>query len=598
MGLRKIGLAIALSALPTLSQASSAEGSLRFPNGAGCGTQEVWVQKMGMPLSDAQACAASGPCDLPGTRDSWIPDSTTPITYVRMVVHILRNDDGSNPISTPTGTQTIIDNLNNDFLPSRIQFETTVNFVNSTAWRNLSESEIFAMKAATAIKPDSFINVWATTVDFGYSYGTFPWDSDAQTPQSGIVMGHFHWSISSDVFAHEMGHCLGLYHVFNGVDEVTSCGACYEAVNSPDKDVRGDRCSDTEPAPTISGCSAGGNDPCSGLPWGAAFNNLHSYMAYSNCTEFFTQQQMGRMHCWTNDMLSSWVSNVRIEADTQVGRVPFDVTFNGLTAKSVNSWDWDFGDGGGSATSQPVHTYATPGLYDVSVTIQTNDGPFTTTRSPFVAAHADSVDPIDIDAAPGDTAFVNIYCRNYVPVEDLKIPFTWAGPLGLALVDFRTAGLRSAGMGTKSITSYIPGTQQAAYRIAKGAGAALAPGTGPILTLVFIVPEGATGGPNPISIESYSGQTLQFQSAVGSYEPTGLTGQVSLDLGICGDINNDGLGPNIQDLNYLVAYVFNGGPIPPNPDLADVNASGGINVLDLNYLIAFFFNGGPLPTCL
>jgi PKD repeat protein len=320
-------------------------------------------------------------------------------------------------------------------------------------------------------------------------------------------------------------------------------------------------------------------------------------MAYSSCTEFFTTQQKGRMHCWTNDMLSSWVANVRIEADVQVGKVPFDVNFNGLTAKSVNSWDWDFGDGGNAASAQPVHTYSTPGLYDVEVTIQTNDGPFTTKRSPMIAAHADSVRAVNIAAAPGDTAFVNIYCRNYVPVEDLKIPFTWAGPLGLALVDFRTTGLRSASMGVKAITSYVPSNEQAAYRLAKGAGSALMPGAGPILTLVFIVPEGAEGGPNPIVIESYTGQTLQFQSEVGSYDPTGLSGQVTLNLGICGDVNGNDQGPTIQDLIYLVGYLFNNGPEPPNTNLADVNHSSSLTVADVIYLVGYLFNAGPAPNC-
>lgn len=65
---------------------------------------------------------------------------------------------------------------------------------------------------------------------------------------------------------------------------------------------------------------------------------------------------------------------------------------------------------------------------------------------------------------------------------------------------------------------------------------------------------------------------------------------------VCGDANGNGA-VNVLDLNFLVAYFFNGGPAPINPQAADVNQSGNLNVLDMNYLVAFFFNGGPAPTC-
>jgi len=65
----------------------------------------------------------------------------------------------------------------------------------------------------------------------------------------------------------------------------------------------------------------------------------------------------------------------------------------------------------------------------------------------------------------------------------------------------------------------------------------------------------------------------------------------------CGDINADGIGPNIADLTYLVAYLFGGGPPLPWEDAGDVNASGGINVADLTYLVAYLFTGGSDPDC-
>ncbi len=66
---------------------------------------------------------------------------------------------------------------------------------------------------------------------------------------------------------------------------------------------------------------------------------------------------------------------------------------------------------------------------------------------------------------------------------------------------------------------------------------------------------------------------------------------------ICGDINNDGTGPDITDLVYLVDYMFQEGPEPPVKCLANVDGQGGetIDIADLVYLVDYMFTGGPAP---
>jgi hypothetical protein len=67
---------------------------------------------------------------------------------------------------------------------------------------------------------------------------------------------------------------------------------------------------------------------------------------------------------------------------------------------------------------------------------------------------------------------------------------------------------------------------------------------------------------------------------------------------ICGDIDGDGVGPNVSDVTYLVSYLFNDGPAPPVMQAADVNGDGvGPNVSDLTYLIDYLFSSGPSPDC-
>jgi hypothetical protein len=65
-----------------------------------------------------------------------------------------------------------------------------------------------------------------------------------------------------------------------------------------------------------------------------------------------------------------------------------------------------------------------------------------------------------------------------------------------------------------------------------------------------------------------------------------------------GDVNGDGVGPDVSDLVYLVNYMFKQGDPPPIADRGDVNGdSVGPDVADLVYLVNFMFKEGPEPPC-
>ncbi len=52
---------------------------------------------------------------------------------------------------------------------------------------------------------------------------------------------------------------------------------------------------------------------------------------------------------------------------------------------------------------------------------------------------------------------------------------------------------------------------------------------------------------------------------------------------------------DISDAVFLVDYIFNGGPAPSKPKLADVNGDCEINLADIVYLINYIFGGGAAP---
>ncbi|KAK2816134.1 hypothetical protein Q7C36_022405 [Tachysurus vachellii] len=142
---------------------------------------------------------------------------------------------------------------------------------------------------------------------------TWPWDKEALTHLGGIVLnpsfygtfGHTHTMI------HEIGHSLGLYHVFRGISEIESCNdACLEMEPSLET---GDLCADTNPTPKYKHCRdpEPGNETCGCSNFiHTPFNNYMSY-ADDTCTDSFTENQVARMHCYLDLVYQTWQPNYK-----------------------------------------------------------------------------------------------------------------------------------------------------------------------------------------------------------------------------------------------------------------------------------------------
>jgi hypothetical protein len=63
---------------------------------------------------------------------------------------------------------------------------------------------------------------------------------------------------------------------------------------------------------------------------------------------------------------------------------------------------------------------------------------------------------------------------------------------------------------------------------------------------------------------------------------------------ICGDADGSEA-VDIDDVVYLIAYIFSGGPAPDPIESGDADCLGGIDIDDVVYLISYIFSGGPEP---
>lgn len=91
---------------------------------------------------------------------------------------------------------------------------------------------------------------------------------------------------------------------------------------------------------------------------------------------------------WTAHSNKQVVSNrAQFTADDYAGTVPHSVNFTD-TSYDPSSWAWDFKDGNTSTVQNPSHTFTTPGLYEVELSI--DGGAATTTRRIVVYPEAQS----------------------------------------------------------------------------------------------------------------------------------------------------------------------------------------------------------------
>lgn len=571
-----------------------------------CGTMGQFAKELGIDEKSASSvCGQWGNCDNAFTRDSWIPDPDEPIMYIRMVIHLLAESDGSNPISSDAEAWAKVDSLNADFAPARIQFIVELNHINNSTWRVISQDDVDLMKYYTAIDPASKLNVWATGVQFDYSYATFPFSSNALSATGGIIMGHFHWGTGAhQTFAHEIGHCLGLFHTFQGAGEAESCNACGEWPGVVAPDQRGDFCSDTPPTPTVTNCgNAGGASICGDqLPWG--YTQPENYMGYTpqTCRTLFTEQQRGRMRCWSEDALDSWVLPFVVDIDTVLGEVPMTVAFNPSTHKAAESWLWQFGDGESSTAVSPTHEYDEPGFYTVSVDMQTVSGSYQRDLTGLVSVYADTIRIDNILAELGVSTRVDIYVNNHLPLKQITIPFTWVGPLNIVWDSFSTAGLRTDYFEKKS-QAYNITIRRAMVRLicsTSGSQPYLEPGTGPVASLYFTNLQATSGLITPIKIETYAVYDMDFLTYAGNYEPHTEDGSVRFaccEPPTVGNINCAGI-IDIGDVTVMIQNLFITLANPCCLEEADIDMSGVVDIGDLTSLIAsLFITLLPLPAC-
>lgn len=141
------------------------------------------------------------------------------------------------------------------------------------------------------------------------------------------------------------------------------------------------------------------------------------------------------------------------------------VQFNDTSIGNINSWLWDFGDGGTSTAQNPSHTYAAGGTYQVTLTVAQNkwwfdsttkdvsvpDPPSTTASQPvadFTAAPSSGEAPLKVQFDDTSTGSPTNWSWTFgdgasSTAENPSYTYNGAGTYGVTLTATNSAGSSS-----------------------------------------------------------------------------------------------------------------------------------------------------------
>jgi len=112
-------------------------------------------------------------------------------------------------------------------------------------------------------------------------------------------------------------------------------------------------------------------------------------------------------------------------ADRVSGGAPLTVHFTDKSLGFVNSWLWSFGDGGSSSAENPSHTYASPGVYTVSLTATNSVGSNTKTMENYITIVSNSEHIYLCDGYAHDGLFISRATRHLADLGAVNDNGVW-----------------------------------------------------------------------------------------------------------------------------------------------------------------------------
>ena len=271
---------------------------------------------------------------------------------------------------------------------------------------------------------DNYFNIWVVnTIDSegaagtiaGYAY--YPYGASTNDGY-GILMDNSYFGTvgtasneDGRVLTHEMGHALGLPHIFDEVANGSGChtGDCFS---------EGDYSCDTPPQSEANWSCSQTYNSCSEIPLNDAFgfdayDQIENYMSYNYCQNMFSLDQVNIMQ--NNFVDISFLSNLKspsnliatgINEPDQICYAAFEaynrvicsgdvIPFHDYSFSNPTDWSWsitpgvpgvdyDFVNGTSAISKNPEITFITSGHYSVSLNVTDGVGNASETKTDYI----------------------------------------------------------------------------------------------------------------------------------------------------------------------------------------------------------------------
>ncbi|TAJ43450.1 PKD domain-containing protein [Methanofollis fontis] len=134
----------------------------------------------------------------------------------------------------------------------------------------------------------------------------------------------------------------------------------------------------------------------------------------------------GRVDAFALYNASGFPPNASFTASPLSGEAPLTVAFNDTSTGTPTAWSWAFGDNETSTEQHPLHTYAMPGTYTVSLTASNAFGNDTMTESEYIAVTAP---PLEANFSANSTAGTAPFTVSFTDTS-VGTPTAWSWAFG------------------------------------------------------------------------------------------------------------------------------------------------------------------------